>query len=127
VWDEHLHNAYGRVMHDILGGCFPVNPPQFYQIPFSDHLIDPIKDMLAEAGFSQLKVAVLARDKPVHDLAAFARGLVFGNPVIDQIRSRGGVDPEDIVKTVITALGDHFGRDPTTVSLQAILFEATKR
>ena len=37
-------------------------------------------------------------EKEIPDAVAFARGLVFGNPLIDQIRARGGVAPERIVE-----------------------------
>lgn len=53
--------------------------------------------------------------------------LVFGNPLIDQIRSRGGVDPERVVDALAEALPREFGTDPTRLPLQAIVFEARRR
>ena len=57
----------------------------------------------------------------------FARGLVYGNPLIDQIRSRGGVEPEIIVDAMVQALRREFGADPGRMPLQAVVFSATKR
>jgi hypothetical protein len=96
-------------------------------MPFGYHQIDPIKEALTEAGFTNLRVAVLRVEREIPDAAAFARGLIYGNPVIDQIRSRGGVDPARIVDALTEALHNEFGADPGRLPLQAIVFEASKR
>ena len=98
VWDSHRHNPIGRLITEILAGLFPHDPPQFYQVPFSYHRIDPIKDSLDAAGFTDLRIAVLSLSKIVPDVATYARALVLGNPLIDQIRARGGVDPERVIE-----------------------------
>jgi hypothetical protein len=48
-------------------------------------------------------------------------------PIIDQIRSRGGVDPDRIVDAVGQALRKEFGADPGQMALQAIIFSASRR
>jgi SAM-dependent methyltransferase len=58
--------------------------------------------------------------------AAFARGIVFGNPLVEQIRARGG-EPERVVEAVIAAFQREFGPDPGRMPLQAIIFEAVRR
>ena len=69
----------------------------FYMVPFSYYQIDPIKESLIDAGFTDISVAVIRLEKEIPDAARFARGLVHGNPLIDQIKARGGVDPDRIV------------------------------
>jgi len=91
VWDAHRHNPLGRLVHETISGFFPADPPQFYQVPFGYHRIDPIKDSLTDAEFTGLRIAVIRLESQIPDAAAFARGLIFGNPVIDQIRMRRGV------------------------------------
>src|SRR5437899_832750 len=121
VWDSHRHNPFGRIAHDVAGGFFPAEPPQFYQVPFGFHAIDPIKESLIDAGFSDIRVHVVALEKEILDAASFARGLVYGNPLIDEIRIRGGTHPDQIVSALTEALCREFaasGRMP----LQAILF-----
>jgi ubiquinone/menaquinone biosynthesis C-methylase UbiE len=126
VWDSHRHNRFGRITHDVAGGFFPSDPPQFYRVPFSCHQIDPIKESLIDAGFADVNVAVVRQDKEIPDVALFARGLVYGNPLIDQIRARGGVDPDRIVDALMSALRREFGADPARMPLQAIVFSATR-
>ena len=69
---------------------------------------------------------MLTREKHVADISAFARAMVYGNPLIDMIRTRGGVDPDQVVNALGEALARELG-NPARLPLQAILFEATRR
>jgi SAM-dependent methyltransferase len=126
VWDSHRYNPFGRIAHEVAGRFFPADPPQFYNVPFSCHQIDPLKEFLIAAGFVDINVAVVGLQKAIPDAAGFARGLLYGNPLIDQVRARGGVDPELIVDAILQELRREFGADPGRMPLQAILFSATK-
>jgi hypothetical protein len=126
VWDAHRYNPFGRIAQETIAGFFPVDPPQFYQVPFGYHAIDPIKEALIDAGFADIKIAVLGRVTEIPDVGAFARGLVYGNPVIDQIRARGG-EPDGIVAAVAEALRRELGADPARMPVQAIVFSARRR
>ena len=44
-------------------------------------------------------------EKDVADPAIFARGLVYGSPIIDQVWSRGGVEPEQIIAAMVQNIG----------------------
>jgi predicted Co/Zn/Cd cation transporter (cation efflux family) len=96
-------------------------------VPFSYYQIDPIKESLIDAGFTDISVAVIKLEKEIPDTARFARGLVHGNPLIDQIKARGGVDPDRIVNVLAQALRQAFGSDPGRMPLQAIVFSANRR
>lgn len=125
VWDSHRNNAYGRIAHETVGKFFPDDPPQFQRVPFS-YPFDPIKDSLVATGFSKIQAFVLTIEKEVADLDLFARGIVYGNPLYDQIRSRGKVDPEDVVAALVEAFGAAFGTPRSRVRLQTLLFSAAK-
>lgn len=127
VWDSHRHNSFGRLAHAIAGSFFPADPPQFYNVPFSCHQIDPIKEALIDAGFTDINVAVVKIEKEIPDAAPFTRGLVYGNPLIDQIRARGGVDPDRIVDALRQALDRELGQNSGRLPLQAIVFSASRR
>src|SRR5260370_33469993 len=124
VWDSHRYNPFGRIAHRVAGSFFPADPPQFYNVPFSCHQIDPIKEFLIEAGFTGINAAVVSLDKAIPDTAKLARAAVFGNPLIDQIRARGGVEPERVVEALLKEYRREFGGDPGRMPLQAILFSA---
>ena len=125
VWDGH-YNRHGRIADEVAAQFFPTDPPRFYRVTTSYNKIDPIKDSLSDAGFVDLRIAVLTREKQVSDIGAFARALVYGNPLIEMIRTRGGVDPDQVVNALEEALARELG-NPARLPLQAILFEATRR
>ena len=127
VWDAHRHNPFGRITHAVIGSFFSTDPPQFYVVPFSYHAIDPIKESLIAAGFLGITISVLRREQPVPDFTAFTRGVVFGNPVLDQIMQRGGVEPGEVQNAVAAAMRKEFGQEPAVMPLQAIIFEAWKQ
>jgi SAM-dependent methyltransferase len=126
VWDAHRYNPFGRIAHEVIGSFFPTDPPKFYEVPFSYYLIDPIKESLMAAGLDRIVVSVVRQHRSVADFSAFARGVVFGNPVFDQIRQRGGVKPAQIQEAVATAMRHEFGGEPGVMPIQAIVFEAQK-
>jgi hypothetical protein len=109
-----------------IGSFFPEDPPQFYAVPFSYHAIDPIKESRIAAGFTDILATVIRRNQQVSDFTPFSRGVVFGNPVIDQILQRGSTSPEVVRAAVADALRKEFGAEPTIMPLQAIMFEARK-
>jgi len=100
VWDSHRYNPFGRLSPSGCGSFFPADPPQFYNVPFSYYQIVPIKESLIEAGFTGIDAAVVGLDKEIPDVANFARASIHGNPLIDQIRARGGVEPELVVEAL---------------------------
>lgn len=122
VWDSHRHNPYGRIAHETVSAFFPADPPRFYQVPFGSHAIDPHKEALIDAGFTDIKVQIVARQKNIGDAASFARGLIHGNPMIEEIRTRGG-NPDQIVEAVVAALRREFAPSGL-MPLQAIFFDA---
>jgi ubiquinone/menaquinone biosynthesis C-methylase UbiE len=121
VWDGHKHNAFGRIAHDVVGSFFPADPPQFQRLPFS-YPFEPIKDSLVEAGFSNITAAVLRFSKTLPDPSLLARGIVFGSPLIDQIRTRGSVAPETIMNALTDAFATEFASG--SMVLQALVISA---
>ena len=124
VWDAHRVNPAQRRTHELLAELFPDDPPRFYEVPFAYHRIDPIREAVSEAGFTDFRAAVLHIDKTVADPAAFARGIIFGNPVVEQIRARSG-DPERVVESIAEMLRREYGAPPR-LPMQVIFFEATR-
>jgi SAM-dependent methyltransferase len=121
VWDAHRYNPAYRIGQEEVTRRFPADPPPFFSVPFGYCAIDPIKDALADAGFTDLRVAVLSRTREVAELDAFVRGMVYGCPMVDQISVRGG-DPDAVVAALAAAFRQEFGSAPTRMPLQSIVF-----
>jgi hypothetical protein len=94
-------------------------------VPFS-YRFDPIKESLIDAGFADINAVVLRLEKEIPDLEMFARGLVYGSPVIDQIQKRGGIEAENVVDAIVQEFRREFGTGPRRMPLQAIVFSAKK-
>jgi len=125
VWDSHSHNPSARIAHEVIGSFFPADPPQFQSVPFA-YRFEPIKDSLIDAGFTNISAAVVQLQKEVPDLALLAGGLVYGSPIIDQVRQRGGVEAKQIIEAIVREYRNEFGGDPAVIPLQAIVFSAEK-
>lgn len=125
VWDSHAHNTWARITYELVATFFPSDPPQFQKVPFS-YAFEAIKDSLTAARFTDINASVIRMQKKLPDAGAFARGFIYGSPVIDQVKARGGVDPEAIVARLTEAYHREFGADPGSVPLQAIFFSARK-
>lgn len=126
VWDSHRYNGFARVADALIKETFPVDPPGFYRVPFACAPIDPIKQDLLDAGFTNIVVRVLPILKPIADVDLFARGLIYGNPLIDQLKTRGSSAAEALTERVAAQLRAEFGQSPCRTPLQAIFYEADR-
>ena len=124
VWDSHANNAFARITSELINATFPVDPPMFMTVPFG-YGFDPIKTSLGAAGFTGITASVVKLVSDVVDIERYARGLVYGSPIIDQVKARGGIDPEQLVTSLTAALGHEFG-DPPRATLQALVLSARK-
>lgn len=125
VWDAHEYNAFGRIAHQVVGEFFPNDPPQFQKVPFS-YQFDSIKKSVIQAGFTDINAAVVRLEKELPDATRFARGLVYGSPIIDQVQARGGADPERVVDALAGEFRREFGPDPGRMTLQSMVFSIKK-
>lgn len=126
VWDGFEYNPFGQIAQETITRYFQNDPPRFYRVPFGYAAIDPIKSSLLAAGFDEISASVVRIQKTVPSAEAFAKGLVLGNPVIEEIRNRSNAPPEQIIGEVTTALLQAFGPDPGRMPLQAIVFSARR-
>ncbi|WP_171122072.1 MULTISPECIES: class I SAM-dependent methyltransferase [unclassified Ruegeria] len=122
VWSPMSENPFSQMAHELMQKVFPDDPPGFYKVPF--HYGDPATVLgdLSSAGWSNVTHETIKIQKKIQDLEVFSRSLVFGNPLIDEINERGGVDPEDVVKEFRAELENRFGPDGMTMPLSATMF-----
>src|SRR5262249_3053517 len=123
VWDSFDANPFAQIAHTTIASFFDRDPPQFYEIPFSLHRSNQVRELLRAAGFE--KIESFSETEPCRSSSAreFATGLVRGNPVGAEAEERG-VNPEDLIEGIAKRLTERFGAAPST--MRAIVWEATK-
>jgi len=124
AWDAQPHNPMSIVTQRAVDRLLPDDPPRFYDVPFSYHSLDQARNDIEAAGFTGFAAEVAHIDKSVPDLDAFARGIVFGNPLADQLRDRGA-DLTQVHAAIADGLRDAFG-EPALLPTQAIFFQALR-
>jgi ubiquinone/menaquinone biosynthesis C-methylase UbiE len=125
VWGSFNTNRYAQIAYETVATFFKSDPPQFLKLPFGYHQVDEIENTLASIGFDNVQAEVLTFEKEVNDVERFARGLVCGNPTIDEIRNNECAPEEEVILAVSNALHKELG-DTRRMSLQAILFTVSK-
>ncbi|HEU5408072.1 MAG TPA: class I SAM-dependent methyltransferase, partial [Nitrospira sp.] len=56
VWDRMEDYPWGIIAHEIVGGFFPENPPQFFKAPCSFYDVDVLRKLLAANGFDKVNI-----------------------------------------------------------------------
>ncbi len=126
VWHSHAHNPFARVAQEVLTTFFGDDTPGFYEVPFHYHEQAPIEESLTAAGFENIQFESIPLEVTIEDTDRFARGIVYGNPVIAEIEERGTTSPDEIMDALIVALDREFGKGPGRMPLRAMFVSAQK-
>ncbi len=122
VWDSWDANPFARIAHEVVAEFFPDDPPGFYRVPFSYHDTDEIESTVQRAGFHSIAIEHVALTSRITSASDFATGLIFGNPLHDEIVSKGG-DPKAVHVALAAAIEKQLGAE---MPLRAIVVEAGK-
>lgn len=125
VWDRLEENDLARTAHETIAKFFPFDPPQFYTIPFGFHDPDLIRSMLGQAGFADVKIESVPKEARSTSAGHAAIGLVRGNPVVNAIQERGGVEVEAVIAAVEEALRASYGDSPLKAKMRALVVIAS--
>jgi SAM-dependent methyltransferase len=121
VWGSWASNPFARIAHETVAGFFPDDPPGFYRVPFG--YCDPVEisNSLNEAGFETVNFDWVELTSDIISCDLFARGLIYGNPLFEEVTQRGG-DPKQVCRDVSSALATELG---STMPIQALVFDAS--
>jgi SAM-dependent methyltransferase len=120
TWGSWLDNPFSNIANRTVEALFPEDPPGFYRVPFSYHDAELITAALTSAGFTDIRTEFLQLEATAEPHDDFARGLVFGNPLEEEIRDRGA-DPHAVQAAITTALQQDL---PEPMPLKALVVEA---
>jgi len=123
VWDSMAQNPFAQIAHATIGSFFDVDPPNFYEIPFSFYNVELIGILLETAGFKSIETSLVKLPCRSNSAADFAAGLVRGNPVATAIQERG-VELEKVVDAVKETVAKRLGSAPVESTMQAYVWRA---
>ena len=125
VWDRIEENEVSRTADEVITSFFPADPPKFYTVPFGFHDQELIRSLLRQAGFAEIQIDGVAKETKAPSAGHIAVGLVRGNPVLNAIQERGGVEVDAVIAAVGKALGERYGESPLKAKMQALVVTAT--
>jgi SAM-dependent methyltransferase len=122
TWSPQSANPFAEVIQANVERFFPEDPPGFYRVPFSYGDPAVVRSDLAVAGWQDIAHETIRLSRTVADPRAFAHAAVHGNPLIAEMRQRGGVDPDDVERAILEGFTARFGPEPWTMPLEATVF-----
>lgn len=122
LWDSFEANTFAGLIHETIARFFPDDPPGFYKVPYGYHDADEIKGLASAAGFPQVTVERAALNAKIESAKGFAEGLVFGNPLYEEVIERGG-DPAELCTALEDTIRDDIGDE---IVLNILKVQATK-
>ena len=125
VWDSMEHNRFDQIAHKTIGSFFDVDPPTFYDIPFSFYDPALIRDLLERAGFKSIEKSRVSFPCRSKSAAKFAIGLVRGNPTSTTIEQRG-VDIDAVIGAVTREISKCCSETCADNTLQAFVWRAVR-
>ena len=122
VWCSWEDNPFARIAHEAVARFFPSDPPGFYKVPFAYNDESEIEHSMLSAGFVRVDIRSVKQSANIISAADFATGLIFGNPLYEEVITRGG-DPGDIRSAVAVSIERELG---DSMPLEALVIEAEK-
>jgi len=122
TWGEMSENPFSQIAQEVSAQFFSNGPPGFYRVPFSYPDPAVVCADMSRAGFQKIEHETICLQKNVKNWEMFARGLVFGNPLIDEIKEHGNIDPDDVMGAIKQRLHADFGPEPGPMPLKATVF-----
>jgi ubiquinone/menaquinone biosynthesis C-methylase UbiE len=123
LWDALELNSFQRIADETVSRMFPMDAPGFYKVPFTlcDH--KQIAALLRDGGFTHFELETVRKSAQSHSARDLAVGLVYGNPLISEIKERSVIGPEEVVDRLADAIVTECGSAPVG-SMQAIVVTA---
>ena len=127
IWDSLAHNPITRCVVDAAARHFPANPPRFLaRTPHGHSDQATIRRELAEAGFTQIALEVVALPSRAASHRDPAIGFCQGSPMRGEIEAQAPRGLQETTDAVADALAAEFGAGPIESTMQAIVIVARK-
>jgi len=126
VWDSMEKNRSVALAHETITSFFEIDPPQFLTTPFGFYDVDHIKNLMTQAGFTNIESHIVSKTVEGLDATHIAKGFVEGTPGVLEINERATVEVSLVTKATADALEKAYGSSPLEIKFQEIVFTAIK-
>ena len=126
TWHDVPHNALASLTEKALQEIFPKDPPTFFmQGPHSFYDTDLIKQLLADAGFIQIKIEKVEKTSVAATPDDAIEGILHGTPLNNYLKERPEEDKK-VQQRLRELLIEKFGETNPELPMEAFVCEATK-
>ena len=126
TWHDVPHNALANLTEKALQEIFPRDAPSFFmQGPHSFYDTDVIKQLLADAGFVQIKIEKVKKTSVASTHENAVEGILHGTPLNNYLKERSEEDKE-VQQRLRKLLVEQFGEKNLELPMEAFICEATK-
>jgi ubiquinone/menaquinone biosynthesis C-methylase UbiE len=126
TWDTMQNNPINLIAHEVMNSFFPGNPVTFWYIPFSMHNPDEMKNLMQNAGFTNISVTKVSCEGNAASARGAAVGLTAGTPVYVSLCERGKELIPSIQDKITEAIAKQYGAEDLHFPLNAWVVEGTK-
>ena len=126
AWDDLEHNPIAQIANELSKEFFPVDPPKFYELPFSYCVEQEIREDLASADFTQVEIELVTLKGHADTAEEIALGIFEGSPIYTTITERDASALPLIKRKMVEQLKKEFGAANLKVPIQARIVRAVK-
>ncbi|WP_394773877.1 class I SAM-dependent methyltransferase [Flavobacterium sp.] len=126
-WNKMEENHVIHLVKKLMEEYFPIDPPSFYNVPFSYFEPATITSDLEEGGFHDIKTSLVKVNGYSKDSHSAATGLLEGTPIYGSIIEKDEDILPEIINKLSGKLADLYGKENLSVPLQAIVTTAKKK
>lgn len=126
TWDKMENVTIAHHSNEVVMSYFPVDPPQFFKVPFSMYEPAEIEGLLKNAGFNDVSVANIKLEGSSATAEDAARGFTMGNPTYLAICERDESMLPEIRSAVQKKFTEAFGAENLRLPLSLFVTEGVK-
>ena len=122
VWDSIDKNDIAKIANQAVALFFEKDPPTFYQVPFGLYDQNVVRGLLRDAGFKDPQISALEMTGESPSSIDAAKGLIEGNPILNEINQRATADLKTVETAVAKAVAEQCGDNPVRCKLRAFAY-----
>lgn len=126
TWSSIDKNPAAQITQELVKEFFPIDTPAFYEVPFSYHDRELMREEILLSGFERVVLEEVQETGSAKSAENAASGLLEGSPIHTEIMARNAASFPEMHKTLTERFAKRFGSRDLQVPLSAWMVEAIK-